>query len=215
MGKTADGAVWLNRELFSPYKYWQFWRDTSDADVGRFLRLFTELPLDEIARLEALQGNELDSAKKILADEATRLCHGNLSVTAVSATSAAVFGGGPSIITIVGPRGQERELSEQGNTIFSVTYVSASDAEYTYTSLPVLDVPQNELLAGIPVYALLTRAGLTASNGEARRLIKGGGARINDEAVTDEAATVSLATARDGVIKLSAGRKKHVLVRAG
>jgi len=179
MGKTAQGAVWLNADMLSPYDFWQFWRNTEDGDVGRFLRLFTDLPLDEIARLEALQGSEINEAKKILANEATSLAHGADAATAASETARLTF--------------------EQG---------TAGDA------LPQIEVPQADLGRGLPVYELLVRAGLATSNGEARRLIKQGGARLNDQAVTDEQASVTLdAVNTEGVIKLSAGKKRHALVR--
>jgi tyrosyl-tRNA synthetase len=179
MGKTASGAVWLNAEQLSPYDYWQYWRNTEDADVGRFLRLFTELPESEVVRLETLQGAELNDAKKVLATEASRLAHGAEAAGGAAETARRTF--------------------EEG----------VSDA-----NLPTIGVPAAELAAGIPVFALLTRAGLTASNGEARRLIKGGGARVNDSAVGDENARVSSADLRDGALKLSSGKKKHVLVKA-
>jgi tyrosyl-tRNA synthetase len=162
MGKSAKGAVWLTSDKLPAHEYWQFWRDVDDADVGRFLRLFTDLPLSEIARLETLQGAELNEAKKLLATEATRLAHG-------------------------------------------------ADAEIE--ALTVIDVPRGELEAGIPVFRLFVLAGLAASNGEARRLIRGGGARVNDAAITDEAATLSVADLHDGAIKLSAGRKQHRLIK--
>jgi tyrosyl-tRNA synthetase len=162
MGKTAKGAVWLTADRVSPHEYWQFWRDVDDADVGRFLRLFTDLRLSEIARLEKLEGVELNEAKKLLATEATRLAHGD-------------------------------------------------DAETE--ALPITLVPGAELAAGIPVFRLFVLAGLAASNGEARRLIRGGGARVGDAPVTDEAATLSTADLHEGAIKLSAGRKQHRLIR--
>ncbi len=162
MGKTAKGAVWLTADRLSAHEYWQFWRDVDDADVGRFLRLFTDLPLAEIARLETLQGAELNAAKKLLADETTRLAHG---------------------------------------------------AEAETETLPTTEVARGELAAGIPVFRLFVLAGLAASNGEARRLIRGGGARANDAPVTDEAATLTTADLIDGAIKLSAGRKQHRLIR--
>ena len=178
MGKTAAGAVWLNANRVSPYDYWQFWRNTEDGDVGRFLRLFTELPLAEVARLESLQGSDINDAKKILADEATRLCHG------VAAAEAS--------------RETARKTFEEGAT---------GDA------LPTLDVPLAELTQGIAAFELLRRAGLAASNGEARRLIKGGGARLNDAVIAEEThqVTASDLTA-EGLIKLSAGRKRHALI---
>ena len=180
MGKTAQGAVWLNADRLSPYDYWQFWRNTDDGDVGRFLRLFTELPLDEIRRLEALQGAGLNEAKKVLANEATRLCHGAAAAEAAAETARRTF--------------EEGALGEE---------------------LPMLDVPRGELEKGVAAFDLLRRAGLAASNGEARRLIRGGGGRINDAVIEAEDRAVTLADlGPEGVIKLSAGRKRHALVRA-
>ena len=180
MGKTASGAMWLTEDRLSPYDYWQFWRNTEDADVGRFLRLFTDLPLDEIARLEALGGAEINEAKKILANEATALAHGREKSAAAAETARLAF--------------------EEG---------AAAD------SLPSIDLPRAELEAGIPAFRIFAQAGLVASNGESRRLIRGGGARVNDVAVSDEGLSIGLADMRDGAIKLSAGRKQHKLVRAG
>ena len=179
MGKTADGAVWLNEDALSSYDYWQYWRNTEDADVGKFLRLFTELPISEIERLESLEGAEINEAKKILADEATKLCRGADAATQARTTAVTTF-----------------EQGGMGET------------------LPSVDVPKVELEAGIGVLALFTKAGLSASNGEARRLVQGGGAKINDKPVTDVHATVSLAEVNSqGVIKLSSGKKRHALVR--
>jgi tyrosyl-tRNA synthetase len=179
MGKTAQGAVWLNAERLSPYEYWQFWRNTEDADVGRFLRLFTELPLDEIARLEALGGGEINEAKKILATEATALAHGREAALAAAETARTVF--------------------EEGG--------SGED-------LPQTELPRDVFERGIAVFELFSRAGLAASNGEARRLIRGGGARINDAVIKDEPRVVRLADfGPEGALKLSAGRKRHALVR--
>jgi tyrosyl-tRNA synthetase len=180
MGKTAAGAVWLSPGMLASYDYWQFWRNTEDADVGRFLRLFTELPLAEIARLEALQGAEINEAKKQLANEATRLAHGPEAAAAAAETARQTF-----------------EAGGLGD------------------DLPSIDVARGELAQGISVFHLLAEAGLCKSNGEARRLIKGGGARLNDAVVADEMQTATLADLNaDGVIKLSAGRKRHALVRA-
>jgi tyrosyl-tRNA synthetase len=179
MGKTAAGAVWLNQDMLSPYDYWQFWRNTEDADVGRFLRLFTELPLDEIARLEALQDAEINEAKKVLADLATTLCHGGAAAAAAGETARRTF--------------------EEGGVA---------------TDLPSIEVAADELRDGVVLFELLRRAGLCQSNGEARRLIKGGGARVNDKSIGDEMAKVSIDDlTSDGVVKLSAGKKRHVLVR--
>jgi tyrosyl-tRNA synthetase len=179
MGKTAAGAVWLTDDRVSAYDYWQFWRNTEDADVGRFLRLFTEIPLPEIARLEALPGAEINEAKKVLATAATTLAHGREKAEAAAETARRAF--------------EEGEAAE---------------------TLPTVTVPRAELETGIPAFRLFTISGLAASNGEARRLIRGGGARLNDVPVTEEGQVISSQDARDGAIKLSAGRKQHRLVRA-
>ena len=177
MGKTAGGAVWLNSDRLSPYEYFQFWRNTADADVGRFLRLFTELPLDEIAKLEALQDAEINEAKKILAHEATKLCHGETAAIEAGETAKATF-----------------EDGTQG------------------TALPTVKMAEADLAAGIPAFEAMVKAGLANSNGEARRLIRGGGGRINDVVITDESQTISMADINaDGAIKFSAGKKRHVL----
>ncbi|MBS0640491.1 MAG: tyrosine--tRNA ligase [Acetobacteraceae bacterium] len=179
MGKTAQGAVWLTDDRVSAYDYWQFWRNTEDEDVGRFLRLFTDMPLDEIGRLERLHGAEINDAKKLLATEATALAHGRDKAEAAAETARRAFEEGEAAAT-----------------------------------LPSVEVPVDELAAGIPAFRLFTLAGLAASNGEARRLIRGGGARVNDATISDEGAVISAALMRDGAIKLSAGRKQHRLVRA-
>ena len=178
MGKTAQGAVWLNAGLLSPYEYWQFWRNVEDADVGRFLRLYTELPMDEIGRLEALEGGEINEAKKVLASEATALLHG-------------------------------RAAAEEAAEAARRTFEDGGLAE----ALPTVTVPASEITAGIGVLALFVRAGLVSSNGEARRQIRGGGLRLNDVVVANETAVVSTGDVIGGVVKLSLGRKKHVLVR--
>lgn len=179
MGKTAAGAVWLRPERYSPYDYWQFWRNTEDADVGRFLKLFTTLPLDEIARLEALAGSEINDAKKILATAATALLHGEAAAHEASETA-------------------------------EKTFVSGVTAD----GLPTTDVPRTEIEGGIALFALLARAGLAGSNSEGRRLIKGGGARVNDVPVNEETAEIDASAINDdGVIKLSAGKKRHALIR--
>jgi tyrosyl-tRNA synthetase len=180
MGKSLGGAVWLNAARLSPYEYWQYWRNTEDADVGRFLKLFTELPLGEIARLEGLRDSEINEAKKVLATEATALCHGREAAEEAAKTAEAVFAEGGS-----------------------------GDA------LPQIAVERDALARGLPAFELFVRAGLAASNGEARRLIKGGGARLNDAVIASETQPVSLADLdAAGQAKLSAGRKRHVLVRA-
>ncbi|HTJ90197.1 MAG TPA: tyrosine--tRNA ligase [Acidocella sp.] len=174
MGKSAAGAVWLSAEKLSPYHYWQFWRNTEDADVGRFMRLFTDLPLDEIARLEGLGGAEINAAKIILATEATSLAHGRAAAEEAAATARKIF-------------------AEGG----------------TADGLPTVEIPAAEFGAGLPAFALFVRAGLAASNGEARRLIRGGGGRLNDVVITDEGQILAPAAQ----MKLSAGKKQHVLVR--
>jgi tyrosyl-tRNA synthetase len=179
MGKTAAGAVWLDAALLSPYDYWQFWRNTEDADVGRFLRLFTLLPLGEVRRLEALGGAEINEAKKILANEATALLHGAQAAETAAETARRTF--------------EEGALAE---------------------SLPTVDAPAAEFDAGLGVLTAFVRAGLVASTGEARRQIRGGGLKVNDETVTDERAIIGRqALGSAGVVKLSLGRKKHVLLR--
>lgn len=180
MGKTAAGAVWLDAELLSSYDYWQFWRNTEDSDVGRFLRLFTELPIAEIERLERLEGAEINSAKVVLADEATRLAHGEEARAAAAETA-------------------RRTFAEGG---------AGSD-------LPTLDVSRADLEAGVPAFELFRRCGLAASGGEARRLIKGGGGRLNNQPIAVETQPITLFDLDEqGMLKLSAGRKRHALVRA-
>ena len=178
MGKTARGAVWLAADRLSPYDYWQFWRNTEDADVGRFLRLFTDVSLPEITRLEALPGAEINEAKKVLATAATTLAHGADAAEAAAETARRAFEEGAAAET-----------------------------------LPTHTVAAADLDAGIAAIRLFADSGLTLSLGEARRLIRGGGARVNDVALTDEGATVSAADLRDGAVKLSAGKKQHRLVR--
>ena len=178
MGKTVNGAVWLNDDMLSTWEFWQYWRNTEDADVGRFLKLYTELPLDEIARLEKLEGAEINEAKKVLANEVTRLCHGDAAAQQAAETARKTF--------------------EEG--------VASTD-------LPTIEIPAAELAAGLPAYALFVRAGLAASNGEAKRLLKGGGGKVNDQAV-DEARPVGSADLKDGAVKLTAGKKRHILVKA-
>lgn len=180
MGKTASGAVWLNAERLSPYDFWQFWRNTEDADVGRFLRLFTELPMGEIVRLETLRDSEINEAKKVLADAVTTLCHGSEAASAARETARRAFEDGEAA---------------QG--------------------LPTIVVDGARLREGLPLAELLVTAGLAGSKSEARRLIRGGGARVNDAAVADEAVSLTGQDMDGDVLKLSAGRKRHVLVRAG
>ena len=179
MGKTAKGAVWLNGDLFSPYDFWQYFRNTEDADVGRFLKVFTRLPLDEITRLEKLGGAEINEAKKILATEATAVVHGRAAADEAADTARRTF--------------EEGSIAE---------------------NLPTLEIPRSELESGASVLALFVKAGLVASNGEARRQIKGGGIRVNDTPVSDDKMMLTPAELTpEGVIKLSMGRKRHVLLK--
>jgi tyrosyl-tRNA synthetase len=180
MGKTAAGAVWLNADMLPAYDYWQFWRNTEDGDVVRFLKLFTTLPLDEIARLGALQGAEINEAKKVLATEATALLHGRAAAEQAAATARTTF--------------EEGALA---------------------ASLPTIEVPRAEFEKGLGVLSVFAeKTGLVASNGEARRQIKGGGLKVNDAPVTDDKMVLSPKDLTpEGVVKLSLGRKKHVLLK--
>ena len=178
MGKTAAGAVWLNADMLPVYDYWQYWRNTEDADVGRFLKLFTDLPMDEIRKLEALAGADINEAKKILATEATAMLHG-------------------------------RDLAEAAAQTARQTFEEGALA----TSLPTIEIAASELAAGIGVLNAFVKVGLVPSTGEARRQVKSGGLRVNDAPVTDERAQLSNADLMgEGVIKLSFGRKKHILL---
>ncbi len=179
MGKSMNGAVWLNPEMLSAYDFWQYWRNTEDADVGRFLKLYTTLPMDEIAKLSALGGAEINEVKKILATEVTAILHGRAAAEAAAETARKTF--------------EEGAISDD---------------------LPTIEIPSAELDAGIGLLSLVVRAGLAASNGEARRHVQGGAVRINDVAVSDERRSVGTAeVTADGVIKLSLGKKKHLLIR--
>src|SRR3954470_21547729 len=179
MGKTETGAVWLNAEMMRPYDYWQFWRNCEDGDVGRLLKLFTELPLDEIARLAALKGQERNEAKKVLATEATAILHG-------------------------------REAADQAAETARQTFEEGALAE----TLPSVEIARARLEAGLGVLAAFVEAGLVSSNGEARRHIKGGGLRVNDVTVADEKMMLTPDhLTSEGVIKLSLGRKRHVLLK--
>ena len=178
MGKTAAGAMWLDRDMLSVYDYWQYWRNCEDADVGRFLKLFTDLPLDDIARLESLRDAEINEAKKILATEATAMVHGRDAADQAAETSRQTF--------------EEGTLGE---------------------SLPSIAVEPQEFAGGIGVLAAFVQAGLVSSTSDARRQVKGGGLKVNDDVVTDERAVLTNADLIDGAIKLSLGKKKHVLLK--
>jgi tyrosyl-tRNA synthetase len=176
MGKTAAGAVWLSQQRLSVYDYYQYWRNTEDADVIRFMKLFTDLPLDEIEKLAKLQGAEINEAKKILAFETTKLCHGEAAAAEAAETARRAF---------------EEGQSAEG--------------------LPTVELPKAELAAGIGVLDLFVRAGLAASKGEARRLVQGKGAKLDDAIVESDTAVVKL---DGGTVKLTAGKKRHALVKA-
>ncbi len=178
MGKTAQGAVWLDKDMLAPYDYWQYWRNTEDADVGRFLRLFTELPIKEIEKLEKLKGAEINEAKKILANEATKLCHGDRAAKQAAETAKKTF--------------------EEGGV---------------GKDIPVFKLSAADLGKGVAAYELFRRTELVESGGEAKRLIRGGGARIDDRKIEDENEIVSATNFKKGDLKLSAGKKKHVLVK--
>lgn len=179
MGKTAAGAVWLNEEQLSAYDYWQYWRNTEDADVGRFLKLFTVLPMDEIARLSALEGSEINDAKKILATEATALIHGRQKADEAAETARKAF---------------EEGQSAEG--------------------LPTVEISRSDLEAGIGVLSAFVTAGLCSSNGEVRRNIKGGAVKINDKGEQNDKRMLGMAdVSEDGIVKLSLGKKKHVLLK--
>lgn len=179
MGKSASGAVWLNADMLAPYGLWQYWRNAEDADVGRFLRIFTDLPLDEIRRLEVLQGAELNEAKKILATEITAIVHGRAAADEAAETARKTF--------------EEGALAEH---------------------LPSVSIAASALEEGLGILNAFVQAGLVASTSEARRQVKGGGLKVNDEPVTDERSLLTpAALTADGVIKLSLGKKKHVLLR--
>ena len=178
MGKTAQGAIWLNDDMLPVYDYWQFWRNTEDGDVGRFLRLFTEMPLEEIERLEKLDGAELNDAKKILATEATAMCHGRAAAEKAEATARETFEGGG-----------------------------------TSADLPSVTIKAADLVDGLGLLEAFVLADLAKSNSEARRLVQGGGAKVNDAAQDDIATVLTEADVQDGSIKLSFGKKRHVLLR--
>ncbi|MEZ5886296.1 MAG: tyrosine--tRNA ligase [Paracoccaceae bacterium] len=179
MGKSQSGAVWLNADMFSPYEFWQYWRNTTDADVGRFLKLYTELPVAECDRLGALAGSEINEAKIVLANEVTKLAHGPEAAAAAAATA--------------------REVFEKGGV---------------GDDLPTLRVTAEEAAEGLGIVQLFVRAGLAASGKDAKRLIQEGGARLNDEPVTDAGLRLGASHLAEP-LKLTAGRKRHALVVMG
>jgi tyrosyl-tRNA synthetase len=179
MGKSVNGAIWLNPDMLSAYDFWQYWRNTEDADVTRFLKLYTTLPMAEIERLSKLGGSEINEVKKILATEITAMLHGRPAAEQAAETARKTF--------------EEGALSD---------------------NLPSVDIPTAELEAGLGLLSLIVRAGLAASNGEARRHVQGGAIKINDEAVSDERRVIGSGDVTgDNVVKLSLGKKKHILVR--
>ncbi len=178
MGKTAQGAIWLDQAMLPVFEYWQYWRNCEDRDTGRFLKLFTELPIDEINRLESLGGAEINEAKKILATEATALLHGREAASCAAETARQTF--------------EEDAMAE---------------------SLPGVEIASSEIEAGLGVLTAFVKAGLTASTGEARRQIKSGGLKINDRTVTDERADIGLGDVTNGIVKLSLGKKRHILLK--
>ncbi|MEM9468584.1 MAG: tyrosine--tRNA ligase [Pseudomonadota bacterium] len=180
MGKTENGAIWLNSDMLSPYDYYQYWRNVDDVMVGTLLKRFTVLPMEDISKLEALEGQEINEAKKILAFEATKLCHGEKAAKEAETTAQQVF--------------------EQGAV---------------GEDLPSINMPQSQLEAGVNILDLFVETGLAASKGEVKRLIKGGGAKLNDQSINDQQMMVTASALTDeGYIKLSAGKKKHALVKA-
>ena len=179
MGKSAQGAIWLNSDRLSPYDFWQYWRNTEDEDVDRFLKLFTELPLDEIARLSALKGNELNEAKKILAHEVTQLCHGRDVANSVAESARKTF--------------EEGSIGQD---------------------LPFIIINKNDLEDGVWVIEAMRKLALIQSNGEGRRLIANGGVRVNDTVISDPEKQLNVSDITiSGMIKLSAGKKRHALVK--
>ena len=179
MGKSAQGAIWLNSDRLSPYDFWQYWRNTEDEDVDRFLKLFTELPLDEIARLSALKGNELNEAKKILAHEVTQLCHGRDVANSVAESARKTF--------------EEGSIGQD---------------------LPFITINKNDLEDGVWVIEAMRKLALIQSNGEGRRLIANGGVRVNDTVINDPEKQLNVSDISiSGMIKLSAGKKRHALVK--
>ena len=179
MGKTADGAVWLSEEMLSPYNYWNFWRNTEDKDVIRFLRLFTYLPEKEIIELEKLEGSQINQAKIILANEATSMCHG-------------------------------KEQSLQAEETSKQTFLSGTYGD----SLTTVEIPKNKIAKGLPIFLILKKAFNLSSGAEARRLLRSGGAKLNDKVITEETLLVNISDAdENGIIKLSIGKKRHNLIK--
>ncbi|WP_375638972.1 tyrosine--tRNA ligase [Bartonella sp. MF74HXZ] len=179
MGKSLNGAIWLNADMLSPYQFWQYWRNIEDADVTRFLKLYTPLPMDEILKLSVLQGTEINEAKKILATEVTAMLHGRALANAAAETARKTF--------------EEKTLGE---------------------NLPTVEINASELKKGVGLLTLLVQAGLAKSNSEARRHVQGGGVRVNDQIIEDETHLIIEGdVSAEGIIKLSFGKKKHVVIK--
>ncbi|WP_375701922.1 tyrosine--tRNA ligase [Bartonella sp. AA89HNZF] len=179
MGKSLNGAVWLNADRLSPYQFWQYWRNTEDADVTRFLKLYTPLPMDEILKLSLLQGTEINEAKKILATEVTAMLHGRALADEAAETARKTF--------------EEKTLGE---------------------NLPTVEINSSKLKKGVGLLTLLVQAGLAKSNSEARRHVQGGGVRVNDQIIKDEThLIIEKDVTAEGIIKLSFGKKKHILIK--
>ncbi|MCB5410037.1 tyrosine--tRNA ligase [Pseudogemmobacter faecipullorum] len=206
MGKSANGAVWLNDQMLSPYEFWQFWRNTTDADVGRFLKIFTELPVEECDRLAALQGSEINEAKVILANLATALLHGEEAAKAAEATAREAFSG----VSIIDPDIIEKVKTARGNGPLTLDMLH----EIIGLSLPSFVVSLDDVNEGIPVLKLFVQTGLAASSKDAKRLFQEGGAKMNDEVLSDAGLRLSAADLAQPV-KLTAGKKRHALVVLG
>jgi tyrosyl-tRNA synthetase len=213
MGKTAQGAVWLDESMLPVFDYWQYWRNCEDQDTGRFLRLFTELPLDEIARLEALGGAEINLAKEKLATEATAMLHGREAALQVAEAARKTFveleARGTTAV-----RGQaEINVLEAWTPTPTAPVVAWNLDPALLTGLPTIEIGAAEIEAGLGVLTAFVRSGLVGSTGEARRQIKGGGLKINDRTVTDERMVIGPRDLTGGTVKLSLGRKRHVLLK--
>jgi tyrosyl-tRNA synthetase len=194
MGKTEDGAVWMNADMLSPYDYWQYWRNTEDADVTRFMKYFTDLSPAEIDIYQGVDGAELNRLKILLADEATKMAHGEDCLKDIHNTIAQMFGGQDLDVEVKGK-------DDAGNALLK-------------SALPIIQIPMKDIQAGVSAYLLVAQSGLVASNGEARRMIRGGGCKINDQKIEDENAIYNDSVIQDpGIIKISVGKKKHALIQ--
>lgn len=194
MGKTEEGAVWINSDRLSPYDYWQYWRNTEDVDVIRFMKYFTDLPPAEIDKYQGGDGAQMNKLKILLADEVTKMAHGEDCLNDIHNTIAQMFGGQDLDVEVAGE-------DDEGNPILK-------------SALPIIQVPLADVQAAIPAYLLVAHSGLVSSNGEARRMIRGGGCKINDQKIEDENAVYDAAAIQNpGIIKVSVGKKKHALIQ--